>query len=151
MRIIRKGPMMRAPLAVLLAAVAMAVVGVGVADAHRYRGRCAYPVRYGAPLHYYSPVHCYPYYSPVHCYPYPVVHYYAPVPRFAFSIATSNVPPYGHYFYDPYCDLRFSSLDVYAGHLHRYRHPRLIRVIAVDTGYPVCTWRYRGGSWVAAY
>ena len=56
-------------------------------------------------------------------------------------------PPPDYYYYDPYCHERFASLQVYFGHVHHYHHPRVVRVIEVDTGECVHTYRYDHGDW----
>jgi hypothetical protein len=70
---------------------------------------------------------------------------------FALGTAFSSAPEpsYHHYYYyDPYCDERFASLEIYRTHLRDCRHPRIVRVIDVDTGDCVHTYRYRHGGWV---
>jgi hypothetical protein len=74
--------------------------------------------------------------------------FYAHPRRFSVSFTLANAPPAGHYYLDPYCDRRFSTLDLYVRHLHGYGHPRRVHVIAFGSGYPAYTYRYRGGHWV---
>jgi hypothetical protein len=67
-------------------------------------------------------------------------------------------PDYGRYherayepdysYYDPYCQESFASLDIYRSHLRYHRHPTVVRVIVVDTGECVDTYRYQQGRWV---
>jgi hypothetical protein len=69
-----------------------------------------------------------------HACPPPIAHAYAPEP------AT--------YYYDPYCDERFSSLDIYLSHLrHGGHHPALVRVIDAETGDCVQVLRRCDGCW----
>ena len=62
---------------------------------------------------------------PVYCAPAPVVYEY----------------------YDPYCHRDFVSLDHYYSHLHYCSHPRVVRVIEVDTGRCIGERYWYGGSW----
>jgi hypothetical protein len=55
--------------------------------------------------------------------------------------------PDGFCYYDPYCDERFVSLEIYRGHLHHYHHPRIVRVVAIDSGECVQSYRYHDGEW----
>ena len=59
----------------------------------------------------------------------------------------AHAAPAGFSYYDPYCDERFVSLEVYRGHLHRHHHPRIVRVIELDTGDCVRSYRYQDGDW----
>lgn len=105
-------------------------------SAHADRGY--YPVRRYVTTRYRYPVH---YYRPAHF-------YYSSFPRVAFSIGISNFPSAGYYYYDPYCDESFASLDLYLGHFHHHHHPRVIEVIAIDGGYPISSYCWDDGDWV---
>ncbi len=59
----------------------------------------------------------------------------------------AHAAPAGFTYYDPYCDERFISLEVYRTHLHRHHHPRVVRVIELDTGDCVHSYRYTDGGW----
>ncbi|MEK7329523.1 MAG: hypothetical protein AAB290_06025 [Candidatus Eisenbacteria bacterium] len=59
----------------------------------------------------------------------------------------AHAAPAGFSYYDPYCDERFVSLEIYRAHLHHHRHPRIVRVIELDTGDYVHTYRYQHGRW----
>jgi len=59
----------------------------------------------------------------------------------------AHAAPDGFFYYDPYCDERFVSLEIYRTHLHHHHHPRIVRVIERDSGDWVHTWRYRDGDW----
>jgi hypothetical protein len=59
----------------------------------------------------------------------------------------AHAAPDGFAYYDPYCDERFVSLEIYRSHLHHHHHPRVIRVIECDSGHWVHTYRYDGGGW----
>jgi hypothetical protein len=59
----------------------------------------------------------------------------------------ANAAPAGYGYYDPYCHSQFASLEVYRAHLYRHHHPRVIRVIALDSGDCVRSYRYSDGGW----
>jgi hypothetical protein len=59
----------------------------------------------------------------------------------------AHAAPAGFYYYDPYCDERFVSLEFYGGHLRHHHHPRIIRVMTVDSGECVRSYRYHDGEW----
>ena len=59
----------------------------------------------------------------------------------------AHAAPDGFAYHDPYCDRRFVSLEIYRTHLHRHHHPRVVRVIEIDSGHCVDTWHYRDGDW----
>jgi hypothetical protein len=59
----------------------------------------------------------------------------------------AHAAPAGFEYYDPYCDERFVSLEVYRTHLHRHQHPRVVRVIEMDSGDCVHSYRYVDGGW----
>ena len=59
----------------------------------------------------------------------------------------AHAAPAGFSYYDPYCDERFVSLEVYRGHLYHHHHPRIVRVIELDSGDCVRSYRYRDGDW----
>jgi hypothetical protein len=53
-----------------------------------------------------------------------------------------------HYYYaDPYCDLRFSSLDAYHSHVGHHRHPTVVHVVEIRTGDWVDSYHYDHGNW----
>ncbi len=87
------------------------------------------------------------YYPPVYEYypePYPV---YVPAPAVTERIEITNEAPPGYYYYDPYCDRRFSTLDRYLDHLQDYDHDPIIEVIDKDTGTRARTYEYVKGDW----
>jgi hypothetical protein len=55
--------------------------------------------------------------------------------------------PDGFTYYDPYCDERFVSLELYRGHLYHHHHPRIVRVMAIDSGECIRSYRYSDGEW----
>lgn len=60
----------------------------------------------------------------------------------------SNAAHEDHYFYaDPYCDVRFSSLEAYHSHLRYYHHPRIVHVIEVDSDRWVDSYTWYGDGW----
>ena len=59
----------------------------------------------------------------------------------------AQAAPAGYGYYDPYCQERFVSLEIYRTHLHRHHHPRIVRVIELDTGDCVHSYHYVDGSW----
>lgn len=69
-------------------------------------------------------------------------------PRVAFGVRIAAVAPAGYAYFDPYCDRRFRTLDVYARHLHRHRHPHIVHVVDEDCGVRVASYRRGGGTWV---
>jgi hypothetical protein len=62
------------------------------------------------------------------------------------SVAHASHPAEYSY-YDPYCDTRYTSLEVYHTHFRHHRHPRTVRVIHVASGRCVDTYRYHDGHW----
>ena len=59
----------------------------------------------------------------------------------------AHAAPAGFSYYDPYCDERFVSLEIYRAHLRYHRHPRIVRVIALDSGDCVGTYHDRYRRW----
>lgn len=69
-------------------------------------------------------------------------------PAYAEPVSRDCVPEPAYYYYDPYCDERFSSLDIYLSHLHHGgRHPGIVRVIDAGTGDCVRVLRRYDGAW----
>ncbi len=71
--------------------------------------------------------------------------------RISGGFSIGNQPPAGSYYFDPYCDLPFASLDLYSDHISAYGHPWRVQVIAARSGYPVSTYGYRGGGGMGCY
>ena len=113
-----------------------------------YRGG-GYGGTYCAPRVAYAPRYCAPRYRPVrYSYgyaPYPVYYYHRP--RISFAITFASGPPPGYYYYDPYCDERFTSLDLYLSHAHGCRHPCSIEAVSYETGDVDYTYAWDGDSW----
>lgn len=65
----------------------------------------------------------------------------------AVSHAAPVVETSGYYYYDPYCEDRYASLDRYEAHLRYSGHPRVVRVIDVHSGACVRTCDWRDGGW----
>lgn len=63
------------------------------------------------------------------------------------AIAHAGSPPPDYYYWDPYCERRFASLEVYRGHFGRHHHPRVVRVIEVDSGRCAYSYRWHEGAW----
>lgn len=59
----------------------------------------------------------------------------------------SHAAPAGYSYYDPYCDERFATLEIYRAHLHHHHHAAVVRVIESNSGDCVDTYRYQGGHW----
>ena len=59
----------------------------------------------------------------------------------------AHAAPAGFSYYDPYCGERFGSLEIYRAHLHHHHHPRIVRVIELESGDCVHTYRYQQGRW----
>jgi len=60
----------------------------------------------------------------------------------------ASAAPVGYAYYDSYCGESFASLEIYYGHLRRHHHPRIARVIDVESGRCVHSYRYHDGDWV---
>ena len=56
-------------------------------------------------------------------------------------------PPPDQYYYDPYCRDRFSSLDSYRSHCGRHDHPKIVRVIEIESGDCSGSYRWDDGRW----
>jgi hypothetical protein len=92
----------------------------------------------------------------VHSYPQRVIvrdHGVAPVIAFlgglviGASVAHASHPD-EYAYYDPYCDTRYASLEIYTSHARRHHHhPRIVRVIHVSSGRCVDSYRYHDGHW----
>ncbi len=124
----------RALLAIVPAALlAAAIAQPAQAHPRRHFGYWSggYHRPYARARHFYAPV-----YHPR----------FAPAPRLAFHFAVTNAPPYGYRYYDPYCRRSFFTLDLFLAHAHR--HPRVVRVLALEAGYPSYALCYQGGRWV---
>jgi hypothetical protein len=68
------------------------------------------------------------------------------------SILAQSGPPAhavapAYYYWDPWCHERFASLAIYRSHVHRHYHPRVVRVISVESGDCVDTYHWHGGDW----
>jgi hypothetical protein len=74
--------------------------------------------------------------------------HHAARPRVAFGVRMASVAPAGYAYFDPYCDRRFRTLDGYAQHLHGRRHPHVVHVVDEDCGVRVASYRRGGGTWV---
>ena len=59
----------------------------------------------------------------------------------------AHAAPDGYTYYDPYCHESFATLEVYRTHLYHYHHPRVVRVIEVDSGNYVRSYHYQHGRW----
>ncbi len=67
---------------------------------------------------------------------------------FSLGFVISSVPSYGYEYFDPYCDMGFSSLDVYYDHCDHHSHPDVILIVDSRYDYPIASCAYRGGDWV---
>ncbi len=67
------------------------------------------------------------------------------------ALAHAGAPAYGHapayYYWDPYCHERFASLAIYRSHFHYHHHPRIVRVISIETGGCVGAYHWHDGDW----
>ena len=61
--------------------------------------------------------------------------------------AYDYAPAVDYGYYDPYCRVRFASLEIYRTHLYHHRHPAVVRVIEVETGRCVHVCYYHHGAW----
>jgi hypothetical protein len=59
----------------------------------------------------------------------------------------ASAAPDGYAYFDPYCHESFATLDLYYGHLCRHHHPRVVRVIEVESGRCIHSYRYHDGDW----
>jgi hypothetical protein len=105
-----------------------------------------YRYRYLRPRTFVSFGFGWPYYDrPVHPYyyaePYPVAVESRP------DIDVTNEPPSGCYYYDRFCEERFSTLDEYTDHLDSHDHARTIEVVEKESGDRLRTLEFRGGYW----
>ena len=75
-------------------------------------------------------------------------------PRFAYrsgftlGFVIGSVPSYGYRYFDPYCDMGFTDLDVYYDHCYDHGHPDAILVLDIRSGYPIASCAYHDGYWV---
>jgi len=51
------------------------------------------------------------------------------------------------YYWDPYCHERFASLAIYRSHFRYHHHPRVVRVISIETGSCVGGYHWYDGEW----
>jgi hypothetical protein len=68
------------------------------------------------------------------------------------SVLAQSGPPAhavapAYYYWDPWCQERFASLAIYRSHVHHHYHPRVVRVISVESGDCVDTVHWSGGDW----
>ena len=112
-----------------------------------YRGPIGY--RYARPRSFVSfglgiglPYYCPPAYR-AYVEPYPGVGEVGP------QIDVENEPPAGCYYYDPFCEQRFSTLDEYTDHIDGQDHPKTIEIVRQGTGDRVRTLEFVGGYWSA--
>jgi hypothetical protein len=63
------------------------------------------------------------------------------------QVDVANEPPAGCYYYDRFCDRRFSNLDEYTEHVESQDHPKTIEVIRQDSGGRLRTLEFVGGVW----
>lgn len=141
----------------------------GYPSRSRYRG--GYGYRYSRPRSFLSFSFGVPYYYPrpyvEYVEPYPVYEdphavivdpYVAPEsrrvepaptvePGTSSSIDVTNEPPAGCYYYDRFCDKRFSSLDEYTDHLDKKDHPKTVEIIRNDSGEHVRNLVFSGEYW----
>ena len=65
------------------------------------------------------------------------------------ALAHASQPAYepAYYYWDPWCHERFASLAIYRSHFYHHHHPRVVRVISVETGDCLDTYRWHDGGW----
>jgi hypothetical protein len=56
-------------------------------------------------------------------------------------------PPCDYYYYDPWCHVRFASLEAYDEHLRFERHPAIVRVIDEHSGRCIGERAWHDGRW----
>jgi len=100
----------------------------------------------GSAPYYYRP---YPYYYP-HSQPYVIYKDKEPEKDAEPQIDVENEPPKGTYYYDPYCDLDFKSLDDYTHHLDTIDdndHPKTIDIVSDESGKKIRSLEFVDGYW----
>ena len=65
----------------------------------------------------------------------------------AYSPGPACAPAPAYYYYDPWCHERFTSLGFYQSHFYHHHHPRVVRVVSVETGACVDTYGWHDGNW----
>jgi Ni/Co efflux regulator RcnB len=60
---------------------------------------------------------------------------------------SAHADHHSYYYADPYCDVRFSSLDAYHGHLRYNHHPRIVHVVDVRSGDWVDSYTWHRSGW----
>ena len=63
------------------------------------------------------------------------------------SVDVTNEPPAGCYYYDRFCDRRFSNLDEYTDHLQGQDHAKTIEVVQEESGAGLRTLELVDGYW----
>jgi hypothetical protein len=87
----------------------------------------------GAPYYHYPPAYGY------YVEPYPV--------EVGSPVDVTNEPPAGCYYYDRFCDRRFSDLDDYTDHLESQNHLKTIEIVQDDSGDALRTLELVDGYW----
>jgi len=59
----------------------------------------------------------------------------------------TNQPPAGTYYYDPFCNQQFSTLDDYTEHLQHKDHAQTIEIVDKRTGDQLHTLEFVNGEW----
>lgn len=125
-----------------LAAFAVATISPAAQAGHRrYKGvpsYCAPPVRYYNPprrvLYYERHSDAAPLFAGL-------------IGGFVLGSALAHASSPTHYYWDPYCHERFVSLSIYRSHFRYHHHPRVVRVISIDSGDCIDTYRWNDGDW----
>lgn len=52
-----------------------------------------------------------------------------------------------YYYYDPYCENRYSSMDACSGHFSQARHPQVVQVVETTTHRVVKRYTYEEDGW----
>ena len=68
-------------------------------------------------------------------------------------LSQPSAPPVvepAYYYWDPWCHERFASLALYQSHFYRHHHPRVVRVVSVESGDCVDTYCWHEGGWRSA-
>lgn len=103
----------------------------------RYWHRPRHSIRIGIGLPYY-----YPYWSHRHyAVRRPIVREYVP------QIEVDNEPPSGCYYWDPYCERDWNTLDEYTEHLDGAEHGETVDILDESTGRWVRTLVFDDGYW----
>jgi hypothetical protein len=85
--------------------------------------------------------------APVACYPpvrYEPVKYYCPPVRYYEAPVAAHAP----YYWDPYCNERFTSLSIYFAHVRQHGHASVALEFQIGDRVPAYACRYVEDRWL---